>query len=317
MTARPPVQIVWFKRDLRVDDHEPLAQATAQTAVKGPVLPLYVIEFDLWQQPDSSGRQYEFLSDCLAELREACASLGQPLIIRVGNMIEVLADLQDNFTITALWSHQETGNRWTFDRDIRVGDWCVEHGIPWHQPRQHGIDRGRVQRNGWAKRWDAMMAKPTWKRPQTLTPIAGLDPGPLPCWADVSHAGDPCPYRQQGGRNAALSTLDSFLHGRGEPYQKAMSSPVTAFDACSRLSPHLAYGTLSMREAAQAAWARQDAVRALPPGQRGKWPGAMNSFVGRLHWHCHFMQKLESDPKLEFENMHPAYDGLREGEFTE
>lgn len=37
----------------------------------------------------------------------------------------------------------------------------------------------------------------------------------------------------------------------------------------------------------------------------------MRSFAGRQHWHCHFMQKLEDEPRLEFENLHRAYDGLR------
>jgi deoxyribodipyrimidine photo-lyase len=37
----------------------------------------------------------------------------------------------------------------------------------------------------------------------------------------------------------------------------------------------------------------------------------MLSFAGRQHWHCHFMQKLEDEPRIEFENLHRAYDGLR------
>ncbi|MEO0393911.1 MAG: FAD-binding domain-containing protein [Pseudomonadota bacterium] len=314
---RPPVQIVWFKRDLRVDDHEPLTQAAAQSAVKGPVLPLYVVEPDLWQQPDSSGRQYAFITECLTDLQDQLAGLGQPLIIRIGEMIDTLNELTKHYEITALWSHQETGNRWTFNRDIAVGDWCAEHGIIWHQPRQHGIDRGRVPRNGWAKRWDRLMGQPVWQPPAALAPFTDLDPGTIPHWASLSNHPDPCPHRQMGGREPGLDILYSFLHERGEPYQKAMSSPVTAFDACSRLSPHLAYGTVSIREAAQAAWERQAEIRALPPGERGKWSGAMNSFIGRLHWHCHFIQKLESAPALEYKNLHPAYDGVREDEFNE
>ena len=90
-----------------------------------------------------------------------------------------------------------------------------------------------------------------------------------------------------------------------------MSSPNTAFDACSRLSVPLAFGTLSMREVFQAAKRRQAGLYDLPPGRRGTWPGALRSFLARLHWHCHFMQKLEDEPRIEFESFHPAYDGLR------
>nr|WP_282449422.1 FAD-binding domain-containing protein [Roseibium sp. CAU 1639] len=90
-----------------------------------------------------------------------------------------------------------------------------------------------------------------------------------------------------------------------------MSTPVRAFDACSRLSPHLAFGTLSLREVAHSTWARQRELKEQDFPGRTTWQGALRSFSGRLHWHCHFMQKLEDEPRLEFENLHRAYDGLR------
>lgn len=50
------MQVVWFKRDLRIEDNQALSQATYQ----GNVLPLYILEPDLWAQPDMSARQYRF-----------------------------------------------------------------------------------------------------------------------------------------------------------------------------------------------------------------------------------------------------------------
>ena len=82
------LQIVWFKRDLRVDDHRALAEAAAS----GPVLPLFVVEPELWRQPDMSARQWAFVCECLRELQAALAALGQPLVIRVGRVTEVLED---------------------------------------------------------------------------------------------------------------------------------------------------------------------------------------------------------------------------------
>ena len=58
------MHIVWFKRDVRIYDHEALTQA----AKHGPVLPIYILEPDLWHQPDMSYRHYLFLQDCLSEL---------------------------------------------------------------------------------------------------------------------------------------------------------------------------------------------------------------------------------------------------------
>jgi deoxyribodipyrimidine photo-lyase len=46
--------VVWFKRDLRTRDHAPLVAAAT---LAEPVIPLYVIEDEYWQQPDTSGRQ--------------------------------------------------------------------------------------------------------------------------------------------------------------------------------------------------------------------------------------------------------------------
>jgi deoxyribodipyrimidine photo-lyase len=70
-----------------------------------------------------------------------------------------------------------------------------------------------------------------------------------------------------------------------------------------------------MREVAQAAWARMNELRNAPRREGDVSPAAIRAFVGRLHWHCHFMQKLEDQPSLELENQHRAYDGLREGTF--
>jgi hypothetical protein len=47
-------------------------------------------------------------------------------------------------------------------------------------------------------------------------------------------------------------------------------------------------------------------------GTRGTWPKALSAFEWCLQWQCHFMQKLESGPRIEFENMHPACDGIRD-----
>jgi len=100
MSGMKNLQIVWFKRDLLVHDHAALAAA----AERGPVLPEFIVEPELWRQPDYAGRHWAFASECLAELREEIAALGQPLTVRVGKAIVVLAALLDNFLVQALWS---------------------------------------------------------------------------------------------------------------------------------------------------------------------------------------------------------------------
>jgi len=300
-----PLQLVWFKRDLRVHDHRPLAAAAA----RGPVLPLYVVEPALWQQPDRSARQWEFFAESLTELREALGRLGQPLVVRVGATVEVLRDLAASHGFAAIHAHEETGCAWTYARDRAVAAWCRERGLALLETPQHGVVRRLRSRDGWARHWDRFMDEPQTPAPEALEPVPGLEPGAIPTAAALRLPADPCPERQPGGRREALSTLQSFLDERGENYRSDMSSPVTGWSGCSRLSPYLAAGTLSLREVHQRTRARQSEVKAL--AEPGAWRGSLRSFAGRLHWHCHFMQKLEDEPRLEFDNLHPAFDGLR------
>jgi len=238
-----PLQVVWFKRDLRVVDHRPLTLAGRT----GPVLPLYIVEPGLWAQPDASTRQWDFAAECLKELDQALTTLGQPLCVRTGEAVQILAQLHDQRGIAALWSHEETGNGWTYARDLAVAAWARRAGVPWHEPRQFGVIRRMKSRNGWARAWDQDMARPLTPPPTALPRLEGLAGESLPDAAALGLSPDPCPYRQTGGRAEALTILDSFLNTRGRDYRFQMSSPVTAFDASSRLSPHLTWGTISMR----------------------------------------------------------------------
>jgi deoxyribodipyrimidine photo-lyase len=306
------LQVVWFKRDLRIVDHRPLVLA----GQAGTVLPLYIAEPGLWAQPDASARQWEFAAESLAHLRDALAVCGAPLCVMVGDAVSILQRLHELHGVAALWSHEETGNGWTYARDRAVAAWARRASVPWHEARQFGVIRRLKSRNGWARAWDRDMAEPMTPAPVSLASVSlasvGSDwPRQIPSSAALGLAPDPCPQRQPGGRAAGLATLESFLHQRGREYRYQMSSPVTAFDASSRLSPHLTWGTISLREVAQASWARmRDLKQAEEPGAKS-WRASMISFTGRQHWHCHFIQKLEDEPRIEFENFHRAYDHVR------
>ena len=128
------LQIVWFKRDLRIVDHQPLEAA----AERGLVLPLYVVEPELWRQPDASERQWMFCRESLLELRQSLADRGQPLVVRTGDVVQVLERARRQFSIDGLWSHEETGNGWTYDRDRRVGAWAVSTGSSGRNSRSSG-----------------------------------------------------------------------------------------------------------------------------------------------------------------------------------
>ena len=304
-TPGSQVQIVWFKRDLRLEDHAALCAA----AQAGPVLPLYILEPDYWALPDVSARQYAFLEESVESLSRQLEARGVPLCLRIGNAVDSLGALFDAYPGCSLWSHEETGNAWTYDRDLRVAALAREKGVVWTELAQSGVVRRLKSRNGWAQRWDRMMARPALPVPE-LRAAPGAESGPdWPEAVALKLSADPCPGRQKGGRDAGLKALSSFLSVRGEPYRKAMSAPEAGARHCSRISPYLALGVLSMREAAQAGWSRQSELKQRPEG--GGWSGSMRSYMSRLHWRDHFMQKLEDEPEIEWRNMHPGLEDLR------
>jgi deoxyribodipyrimidine photo-lyase len=286
--------LVWLKRDLRVHDHPALTLA----AGLGPVLPVYVVEPELWSQPDASARQWEFVAEGLADLREALAGIGAPLVVRVGDAAQVLEGLCRRHGIGRIVSHEETGNLWTYARDRRVAAWARSAGIELTEVPQSGVVRRLPSRDIWAASRDGFMAVPALPVP-ALRAVNGVEPGLIPTARALKLAADPCPHRQLGGRAHGQELVDTFLTRRGEPYRTAMSSPLSAERACSRLSPHFAQGTLSIREVLQATSARQ----AERPG--GKWGGSLASFQSRLAWRDHFIQKLEDQPSIATRDLHP------------
>lgn len=288
--------ILWLKRDLRTVDHPALCLA----ATLGPVLPIYIVEPEYWAQEEHSARQWDFIRECLLDLEAQLAQMGLPLVIRFGEAVETLAALSSETGAQILVSHEETGGLWTFERDKAVVRWARSAGVEWREVPQSGVIRRLGSRDGWAHARDRFTDAPL-VHPQGLrAPVRIPQTSGLPKAKDLGLVKD-YNTRQTGGRMEGLRLLGSFLAGRGLGYQRAMSSPLDGADACSRISPHLAFGTLSVREVARRAGGRAEAIRS----------GDQRAFLSRLAWRDHFIQKLEDAPDLERRALHPLLDDLR------
>ncbi len=301
----PQRALVWFKRDLRVLDHAPLSAAQNQHDVLG----LFIIEPEWLQSPECDACHVDFALGCLQELRAALALLGMPLLVRVGPATEVLEKLHSEVGFSHVLSHEETGTGWSYQRDLKVAAWCRSQQVRWQEFTQTGVVRRLRSRSGWAKRWQSRMDAPLILPNDSFNAAVSVAQPDLPTLTSLGLA----PHGktlQAAGEKAAQQTLQSFLQSRGHYYRKAISSPLSAQDGCSRLSPHLAFGTLSMRTVHQATEA------AIASTNNRGLAYALRGFAGRLRWHCHFMQKLEDEPGIEFNNFARACDGLREDEFN-
>lgn len=297
--------VVWFKRDLRLHDHTPLVKA----AERGPVLCLYIVEPSLWAAPDAANQHYRFILESLRELYRALRQIGGQLHVVTGEVVDILDRLNALAPFQGLYAHEETGNALSFQRDIAVGRWCRAHGVGWHEYPQFGVVRRLSHRNLWQAAWEQHVAQPCRSQPVSLG-FAALPWSSTPPPTPEALGLDPFQpaNRQVGGRSQGLKIFQDFLVDRSKQYRGGLSSPLSAPSACSRISPYLAYGCLSLREIVQAT-RRQ--ILALPGGET-RHKASLTAFISRLYWHCHFIQKLESEPALEYCNMHRGYDGLRE-----
>jgi deoxyribodipyrimidine photo-lyase len=320
-----PLFIVWFKKDLRWHDHAALSNATAWAAAcGGAVLPLWVYEPAMWQQSDMAAQHTGFANECLAELDAWIKqdSVGRNQLCRIhGHMPDVLATLRTQLGNFTLVSTEETGNGWSYARDLAVADWCKAHAVEWREFPSNGVVRRLLSHGGGRNRWtqhrQLRLQGPVLPAPTQVPWLAGQALGGLTTCGELSATdlllpGPDKAGRKRGGRSLALMELHTFLRQRGRTYRFDMSSPVTAPESCSRISAQLAWGTLSIRECMHAVAHRRAELQAITANERPDgFLASLKSFESRLHWHCHFIQKLESEPAIELRNVNRGFDNLR------
>jgi deoxyribodipyrimidine photo-lyase len=308
------MNIVWYKRDLRIHDHAPLRAACAA----GEALALFIVEPSLWRCPDAAPQHFYFLQECLAELKTELRVLNIELVVRVGEACDVFAKLKAEHTELKLFSHEETGNGASYARDRAVLAWARTNHIEWHESPSNAVVRRLRSRDEWSRLWMERMQHEPLAFPAAQPSFTPRLSDPFPSAEALGIQGTDKTARQRGGRSHALALLVSFLRGRGARYRVQMSSPLSAEKACSRLSTYLAFGSVSVREVVSEVWRARAHWKAQPADSVPTMLlQSLASFESRLHWHCHFIQKLETEPRIEFRNVHSGFDGLRnEGELS-
>jgi deoxyribodipyrimidine photo-lyase len=198
-------QLVWFKRDLRLWDHAPLWKACH---AGGTLCCVYIVEPEYWQLPDSSHRHWHFIWESLHELQEKLRDHGHTLRIFTGNTVEIFAYIHQQLGPFTLWSHQETGNAWTFQRDLAVKAWAKTHNIRWNEYDPYGIVRPLKNRDLWQAHREQMIQQPVYGFPE-LAHVLPVSPDLVPLHTPPSQAYVPprlddleSGVTQQGGRKA-------------------------------------------------------------------------------------------------------------------
>jgi deoxyribodipyrimidine photo-lyase len=290
------INIVWFKRDLRLSDHWPLQQAAASDL---PALLLYFFEPSAMAHPDSDERHWCFVQASIADMNAHLAKSGQPIFCLHEEVLPALEKLAKHFAIRHIFSHVETGNQLTYQRDIAVAKFCDAHAIHWQEAPTNGVIRKLTGRKDFSKRWLQTMLANEFEVDITKLKTVALPKDSFRLY-DLVHQKPPS--FQPGGLVAAGKYLHSFLYERKSFYNKHISKPLLSRKNCSRLSPYLAWGNLSMKQVYQATL---QAI--IETGDKRN----LGFFINRLHWHCHFIQKFESECRMEFENLNKGFDHIR------
>lgn len=300
------INIVWLKRCIRWQDHAPL-KAAIQT--RQPLIILYLFEPALTALPEHDDRHARFVWQSIEVMNTALNNMGLPAVT-VGHLDATQAFdlLSQHYQINQVFSYAETHLFKSFERDKTLKRWFRDKGINWKEFQQNGVQRGRRDRYRWREQWEQFMHQPqdqpdwlaagklnlVWSVPAKLA--SQLNPVQLPeVWCV------PNKQMQPGGAIAAQKYLQSFLDGRIEHYNKFISKPLQARTGCSRLSPYIAFGCLSIRQVYQAS---------APLLESRKLGRVARAFRSRLRWHCHFIQKFEQECRMEFENLNRGYNKL-------
>jgi len=81
------INILWFKKDLRINDHKPLLEASKTNI---PTIPVYFFETDYWKQPFASKRHWYFIHDSLMDLKKDIKSIKSELLLLNCDVINFL-----------------------------------------------------------------------------------------------------------------------------------------------------------------------------------------------------------------------------------
>ncbi|MEM7185786.1 MAG: deoxyribodipyrimidine photo-lyase [Bacteroidota bacterium] len=297
--TRTPLHIVWLKRDLRLNDHAPFFEAEAAGI---PYLPIYVFEPSLMRHPDSSTRHLRFVYHSIIGMNEQLEKWNRRVEVFHCEALDVLEFLHANFDLRAIYSYCESGVQASWERDKEVAKYCDRYQIDWIEFQRDGVVRGLKNRDTWPNQWNQTMRSLQYKNSYSNSTQPDLD-HPFPVSTQLLSTLKQYPdYQQPPGEKYAWSYLKSFAEQRGANYQRHISKPEQSRVSCSRLSPYIAWGNLSVRQVLQY-------VASHPNAQVHR--RAFAAMRTRLNWHCHFIQKFEMECSYETKCINRGYELLK------
>jgi deoxyribodipyrimidine photo-lyase len=298
--SKTDLNIVWLKRDLRLHDNEAIYNALNSNT---KTLFIYVFEDFLIEDKHYSKRHWDFIKESIADLNHQLLPYSTKVLTVNSSIISAVKTLQLQYNIKQISSHLETGIGSTFKRDLEFKAFCKSEGIPWSENQNNAIQRGLKNRNQWIENWEDFMAQKEFifqPKPNQLLHIEDISILEK-SFQIVDLTTNASSNFQKGGRTMGLKYLNSFLNDRYKNYSRHISKPVESRKGCSRISPYIAWGNLSVKEVINSAYTLRNTTGLKRP---------LDAFTSRLRWQAHFIQKFEMEHQMEFKSVNKGYHDL-------
>lgn len=294
------INVVWLKRDLRLHDNEALSNAISSGA---RFLLLYAFEPKLLNDPHYNERHWNFIKESLCDINLELKKYNSQVLSIQTDIQSAFNQIQNYWKIEKVFSHMETGLLVTYDRDKDFKRYCRNNNIQWIENINNGVQRGIQNRDSWFEFWNDYMSKPQLE----FTPNIGqlITSMELKSLEDITKTPSletpKSTSFQKGGRNMAWKYANSFFKTRHEEYMFNISKPELSRKSCSRLSPYLSWGNVSVREIFQKGQEIKNSTNKRHIG----------AFLSRLRWQAHFIQKFEMEHTMEEASVNKGYHKLK------
>jgi deoxyribodipyrimidine photo-lyase len=307
-----PASLVWFRRDLRLADHAALYQALRDG---GPVWCVFVFDRDILDLlPSPQDRRVAFIHAALSELTQALQAKGGGLIVRHGSARSIIPQLAAELDAESVFINHDYEPA-ALERDAAVERSLQQQGRRLLSFKDQVIfERSEVltgqgkpysvftpYKKAWLAKLEAFYLKP-YPVERYLHALAPFDHHwhqPLPALAALGF--EPSDLQQIGyrtGVSGAEHLLQDFL-ARIDSYRLQRDFP--AVKGPSYLSPHLRFGTLSIRRVAALALERT----------RGADSEGAATWLSELIWREFYAQILHHHPHVVGHAFRPEYDRLQ------
>ncbi len=300
--------LLWFRRDLRLQDNSALSEACRGGE---RVIPVFVVEDALRTGPDVGGARLLFLLRSLGILRKNLLAEGSDLIVRRGKSEIEIPKLAKELKAQAVfcntryepYAQQRDHRVFNALNELGVGFESFKDAVIWHEQdilTQAG--RPFTVFTPYAKVWKTrkIPAPREAVEKSKLRLIDQIAPGQIP--SDSAEFGFPVTHEiSEAGEQAALRIAEKFMREKVFTYDTARDRADLA--ATSQLSAHLRHGTIGVRTLLSL-------LAAARPKKAGAEQKSCDVFLSELIWREFYLQVLHNFPHVMRSAFRPEYNAL-------